>query len=129
MRKLYARLGYDGSRHCDWIDTRVFWSDVLTSHAARVAERLRIEPKIKTVVEQSRARLTVNEEFKIRFFVGRRAPKRYPGESPLESPSRKTRAGILILLRLNEIKKAVEDYIVMPAHAGPGTERELRFRR
>jgi len=25
---------YDTSRHCDWIDTRVFWPDVLAKHAA-----------------------------------------------------------------------------------------------
>jgi hypothetical protein len=73
---------YDTSRHCDWIDTRVFWPDVLAKHAAQVAEALKIEQRIKTVVEQSPAGLMVNGKFKITFLVARRLPKRGPNEPP-----------------------------------------------
>ena len=64
------------SRHCDWVDTRVIWSDVLAKHATQVAEALKIKQGIKAVIEQRRTRLMVNGKLKITFLVARRLPKR-----------------------------------------------------
>src|SRR5215216_5912116 len=107
LRKVYALLGYDPSQHCDWIDTRVFWPDVLAKQATQLAEALKLEPRIKGVVEQSRACLMVNRNFKITFLVARRLPKRGPNESPHWRAYRGEKsAGVLVVLRLNELNKA-----------------------
>ncbi|MEH2589819.1 recombinase family protein [Bradyrhizobium sp. AZCC 1721] len=122
LRKVYALLGYDPSRGCDWIDPRVFWADVLTKHATQAADALRTEQRVKAVVEQSRAGLKVNRKLKITFLVARRLPKRGPNELPHWRAFRgKTSAGILVVLRLNELNKAVKDYLVIPASWGTGT--------
>ena len=122
MRKVYALLGYDLSRHCDWVDTRVFWSDVLAKHATQVAEALKIKQGIKAVIEQSRTRLMVNGKLKITFLVARRLPKRGANECPHWRAYRgETSAGVLVVLRLNELNKAVKDYVVIPASWGTGT--------
>ena len=57
--------------HCDWIDTRVFWSDVLAKHATQVAEALKMEPRIKAIVQQSRGQL--DGEWKVRDHLSGRA--------------------------------------------------------
>jgi DNA invertase Pin-like site-specific DNA recombinase len=122
LRKVYALLGYDTSRHCDWVDPRVFWPDVLAKHASLLAEALRMEPKIKEVIEQSRAGLIVNGKFKITFLVARRLPKRGPNEAPHWRAYRgEFPAGVLVVLRLNERNKAVKDYLVIAASWGTGT--------
>jgi DNA invertase Pin-like site-specific DNA recombinase len=122
LRKVYALLGYEPSRDCDWIDPRVFWSDVLAKHATQLAEALRTEPRIKAIVEQSRAGLMVNGQLKITFLVARRLPRRGPNESPHWRAHRgEISAGVLVLLRLNELNKAVKDYLVIPASWGTGT--------
>ncbi|MDE5454216.1 recombinase family protein [Bradyrhizobium sp. CSA112] len=122
LRKIYALLGYEPGRYCDWIDSRVFWSDVLAKHANQVAETLRIEQSIKAVVEQSGAGLMVNGKLKITFLVARRLPKRGPNESPHWRAFRgKTSAGVLVVLRLNELNTAVKNYLVIPASWGTGT--------
>ena len=59
LRKIYALLGYERGRYCDWVDSRVFWSDVLKDHAARLVEALRTEYGTNAV-EQSRTGLIVN---------------------------------------------------------------------
>jgi DNA invertase Pin-like site-specific DNA recombinase len=122
LRKIYALLGYEPGRHCDWIDTRVFWSDVLAKHATQVAEALKIKQGIKAVIKQSRTRLTVNGKLKITFLVARRLPKRSPNECPHWRAYRgEISAGVLVVLRLNELNKAVQDYLVIPASWGTGT--------
>jgi hypothetical protein len=121
LRKIYALLGYEPGRYCDWIDIRVFWPDVLARHATQVAEALRIEQRVK-VVEQSRTGLMVNGKLKITFLVARRLPKRGPNESPHWRAYRgEISAGVLVVLRLNELNKAVQDYLVIPASWGTGT--------
>ena len=121
-RKVYALLGYDSSRYCDWIDTRVFWPDVLAKHAAQVTETLRIEQKAGSILQESRACLTVNGKLKITFVVARRLPKRGPNESPHWRAHRgEISAGVLVVLRLEELNKAVKDYLVIPASWGAGT--------
>ena len=42
LRKAYALIGYVTSRDCDWLDTRQQWSDLLTEHATKVAEALKV---------------------------------------------------------------------------------------
>lgn len=122
LRKIYALLGYESGRYCDWIDTRVFWSDVLAKHATQVAEALKIKQGTKAVVEQSRTCLMVNGKLKITFLVARRVPKRAANECPHWRAFRgETSAGVLVVLRLNELNKSVKDYVVIPASWGTGT--------
>ncbi len=122
LRKIYALLGYESGRYCDWIDTRVFWSDVLAKHATQVAEALKIKQGIKAVVEQIRTCLMVNGKLKITFLVARRQPKRAANECPHWRAFRGEKsAGVLVVLRLNELNKAVKDYVVIPASWGTGT--------
>ncbi|MEH2503702.1 hypothetical protein V1290_002513 [Bradyrhizobium sp. AZCC 1578] len=122
LRKIYALLGYEPGRYCDWIDIRVFWPDVLARQATQVAEALKIEPRIKAAIEQSRASLLVNGKLKITFLVARRLPKRGANESPHWRAYRgKVSAGVLVVLRLNEFNKAVKDYLLIPASWGTGT--------
>jgi hypothetical protein len=64
----------------------------------------------------------VNGKFKITFLVARRLPKRGPNESPHWRAYRgEISAGVLVVLRLNELNKAVKDYLVIPASWGTGT--------
>ncbi|NOJ50698.1 recombinase family protein [Bradyrhizobium archetypum] len=119
LRKIYSLLGYDPSRYCDWIDSRVYWSDVLVKHATQVAEALTIDQKANAVVEQNGAGLMANGKLRITFLVARHLPKRNP--SPQWRARRgKISAGVLIVFRLNELNKGIKDYVVIPASWGTG---------
>jgi DNA invertase Pin-like site-specific DNA recombinase len=119
LRKIYALLGYEPGRYCDWVDSRVFWSDVLKDHAARLVEALRTEHR---TVEQSRTGLIVNGKFKVTFLVARRLPNKVRDGSPRWRAFRgETSVGVLILLRLNELNKAVKDFLVISGLWGDGT--------
>ncbi|MEH2499550.1 DNA invertase Pin-like site-specific DNA recombinase [Bradyrhizobium sp. AZCC 1678] len=121
LRKVYALLGYVPSRDCDWIDTRLFWSDVLAKHATQMAEALSVEQKLQPVVEQSRVGLTINGKLKVTFLAARHLAKRGANHAPQwRAHCSKITSGLLVVLRLNEANKAVQDYVVLPASGGSG---------
>jgi hypothetical protein len=121
LRKVYALLGYVASRDCDWIDTRLLWSDVLARHATQVAEALRIEQGLQSAVEQSGAGLTVNGKLKVTFVAARQLAKRGTNHAAQwRAHCSKISAGLVVVLRLNEPNKAVQDYVVLPASVGNG---------
>ena len=122
LRKAYALIGYVASRNCDWIDTRNFWSDVLARHATQVAEALRIEQALQLAVEQSGTGLMVNGKLKVTFLAARQLAKKCANHvAQWRAHCSKISPGLLVVLRLNEPNKAVQDYVVLPASWGTGS--------
>ena len=120
LRRVYSLLGYLASRNCDWIDTRDYWSDVLTNHATQVAEALRIDQALRSSVEQNGANLMVNG-LKVTFLAARQLPKRGTHHAAQwRAYCRRISVGLVVVLRLNPANKAVLDYVVLPAPEGTG---------
>jgi DNA invertase Pin-like site-specific DNA recombinase len=121
LRKVYALLGYEPSRDCDWIDTRVFWSDVLAQHAAQVAETLRREQGPLSKIENSSADLMMNGKLKVTFMVARQLKKKNANHVAQWRANRsKMSACLIVVLRLNDTNKVVQDYVILPAPRGSG---------
>ena len=118
LRKVYALLGYEPSRDCDWIDTRAFWSDVVARHATQVAETLRTEHGLQSAIEHSGAGLMVNGKLTVTFLAARRLAKRSNHAAQWRAHRSKISAGLLTVLRLNEANKAVQDYVVLTRFGG-----------
>jgi DNA invertase Pin-like site-specific DNA recombinase len=116
LRKTYALVGYKLPRDCDWIDTRDFWSEVLTEHATRVAEALRSDRGVQVGIDENRASATVVGETKIFFLTARQATKRKPNHlSYWRVYRRKRLSGLLVVLRLDSVNREIEDYLILPA--------------
>jgi len=125
LRKVYALAGYRSSRNCDWIDTKEFWSGVLTTHATKVAEALNASKDMKAVVDEKRRSVTANGT-EIYFLTARQMMKRKPTYLPQWRVYCKRRLfGLLVVLRLDNSNKAVEDYLLLPASKMTGPY--LRF--
>jgi DNA invertase Pin-like site-specific DNA recombinase len=114
LRNAYARIGYNTSHNCDWMDTRSRWSEVLTRHATEIAKALHIgRPEGKDVYSVG---LTVNGRRKLSFLIARQLTKRGANHCAQWRVSRKHNpSGLLVILRLNGSNQAIEDYLLLPA--------------
>jgi DNA invertase Pin-like site-specific DNA recombinase len=120
LRKAYALAGHQSSRNCDWIDTKEFWSGVLTTHATKVAEALNARKDMEAVVDENGRSVAVNGT-KIFFFTARQLRKPKPTYLPQwRVYCRRWPLGLLVLLRLDDTAKEIEDYLVMPASTMTG---------
>jgi hypothetical protein len=125
LRKVYALAGYRSSRNCDWIDTKEFWSGVRTTHATKVAEALNASKSMKAAVDEHSASVKANGT-EIFFFTARQLMKPKPTYLPQwRVYCRRRLSGLLVVLRLDDSNKAVEDYLLLPASKKTGPH--LRF--
>src|SRR6266404_198844 len=115
LRKIYALAGYRSPRNCDWIDTKEFWFGVLTTHAAKVAEALNACKNMEAVVDENSRSVTVNGT-KISLFTARQLRKLKPTYLPQwRVYCRRRLSGLLVVLRLDDTAKEIEDYLILPA--------------
>jgi recombinase len=122
LRKAYALIGYVTPRDCDWMDTRNLRTEVLARHAAQVAEALRVDLRLQASIDESSVSLTVNGKLRISFLTARQLAKRGASHAAQWRAYRKhILSGLLVLVRLNETNKAIQDYVIWPAsgNAGP----------
>lgn len=115
LRKIYALAGYRSSRNCDWIDTKEFWAGVLTTHATKVAEALNACRNMEAVFDENSRSVTVNGT-EIFFFTARQMVKAKPTYlTQWRVYCRRRLSGLLVLLRLDDTAKEIEDYLLLPA--------------
>jgi len=115
LRKVYALVGYRSSRNCDWIDTREFWAGVLITHATKVAEALNACRDREAVFDQNSMSVKVNGT-EIFFFTARQMMKPKPTYlTQWRVYCRRRLSGLLVLLRLDDTAKEIEDYLLLPA--------------
>jgi hypothetical protein len=115
LRKAYALAGHRSSRNCDWIDTKEFWSSVLIKHATKVAEALNVRRDMVAVVDENSRSVTANGT-KMSFFTARQLRKPKPSYlTQWRLYCRRWPLGLLVLLRLDDTAKEIEDYLILPA--------------
>jgi DNA invertase Pin-like site-specific DNA recombinase len=120
LRKVYALAGYRSPRNCDWIDTKEFWSSVLTTHATKVAKALNACKDIEAIVDENSRSVTANGT-KIFFFTARQLRKPKPTYLPQwRVYCRRWPLGLLVLLRLDDTAKEIKDYLLLPASTMTG---------
>jgi DNA invertase Pin-like site-specific DNA recombinase len=116
LRKAYALIGYESPRDCDWIDTREFWSEILTSHATEVASALKSSQGAQVHVGRTDFSVTVKGKTKISFLTARQAAKRGPSHSRHWRLYRRRKlSGLLAVVRLDESNREIADYLLLPA--------------
>jgi DNA invertase Pin-like site-specific DNA recombinase len=122
LRKAYVLIGYVASRDCDWIDTRNLWSDVLARHATQVAEALRIDLGVQAGVDENGVGLTVDGKRRVSFLAARQLAKRKATHATQwRAYRRQMPSGLLVVVRLNNANRAIQDYLLLPdsESAGP----------
>jgi hypothetical protein len=126
LRKTYALIGYATSRDSDWIDSRELWTEVLAKHAAQVAEALRGDLRLQAQVDESGCGLTVKGKCRVSFLTARQLKKRNAGHAAQwRAFRRKVPSGLLVVFRLNDTNKAIQDYLLLPASGRSGPYLQL----
>jgi hypothetical protein len=116
LRKAYALIGYAPRHDYNWIDTKERWLGVLRNHAIEVATALRASEIAQADVDETDASLIVNGKTRISFLIARHAARRRPNHSSEWRLSHKQRlSGLLVVIRLDDDNKAIEDYLLLPA--------------
>jgi|SRR5579872_269367 len=111
LRKAYALIGYAPQHDYGWIDSKGFWLDVLKDHAIKVAKAL----KKAKIAQTADACLTVNGKTKISFLIARHAKRRPTHSSEWRLCHKQKLSGLLVIIRLDDDNKAIEDYLLLPA--------------
>jgi DNA invertase Pin-like site-specific DNA recombinase len=120
LRKIYALAGYRSPRNCDWIDTKEFWSGVLTAHATQVVEALNACKGIEAVFDENNMSVTA-QGTKIFFFTARQMMKPKPTYlTQWRVYCRRRMSGWMVLLRLDDTAREIEDYLLLPASTMTG---------
>jgi DNA invertase Pin-like site-specific DNA recombinase len=126
LRKAYALIGYTAPHDCDWIDTRNFWSDLLAKRATQVAEALKIDLGLQACVDESGVGLTLDGKLAVSFMTARHLSKKSASHvSQWRAYREKMPTGLLVVARLNDANRAVQDYLLLPA--AERAERYLRL--
>ncbi|MEH2548663.1 DNA invertase Pin-like site-specific DNA recombinase [Bradyrhizobium sp. AZCC 2262] len=121
MRKAYALIGYETPRDCTWYDSRLHWSEVRLNLAARVAETLRSDLGVRVDLTVGSPGLTLNGRRKISFHVVRQMAKKSASRAAQWRAHRPKpgAAELRVVLRLNDVNKEIEDYLLVPAPDNP----------
>jgi DNA invertase Pin-like site-specific DNA recombinase len=122
LRKAYALIGYTVPRDCDWIDSRNLWSDLLAKRARQLAEALKIDLGLQPCVDESSVGLTLDGKVAVSFLAARHLVKKSASHvSQWRAYREHMPSGLLVVARLNDANKAVQDYLLLPAQerAGP----------
>jgi DNA invertase Pin-like site-specific DNA recombinase len=126
LRKAYALIGYVPKRDCDWIDTKAVWADVVTQHAMKTAKALASIVKPRAAIVATGHGVSVNGTVRITFMVARQTAKLKPHHLPQWRVYRRQKlAGLLAVLRLDEMNRRIADYVLLPAKEV--TANYLRF--
>jgi len=127
LRKAYDLIGYKAPRDYDWIDDRDFWFEALTRHATQVAEALRADLEVATGVDEDGvACVTVRGKRTVSFLIARQLAKRCANHSAEWRTTRRRMPNCwLVVARLNETNKEIQDYLLLPASRSIG--QLLRF--
>jgi DNA invertase Pin-like site-specific DNA recombinase len=113
LRKVFALIGYRSQHNADWIDSRKHWSEVLTTHAERVASALKKTKCREVRVDKSNHCVVVNGA-RIYFQVVRQLKRRSPDYSKTWRAHRgKVQSGSVVVLRLDEANRSIEDYLIL----------------
>lgn len=120
IRKAFGLIGYTCPRDCDWIDTREYWSTVLSNGAREIADAL------GTVAMQHDCHnsfcLPLGRRRNLTLMIVRQI-KREPHcvEQWRIYRRKQVRSGLLAVARLDGAAKAIKDYVLMPAPTIRGT--------
>jgi len=116
LRQAYGLIGYTSPRNCDWIDTREYWSTVLSDMAGKIAGAFNTIP-IKGACPNSMC-LRLGPRKNLTLMLVRQV-KRPPHcvEQWRIYRRTKVRPGLLAVARLDEDARAIQDYVLMPAPA------------
>lgn len=114
LRKAYALIGYVPPRDCDWIDNRARWSEVLAIHSAQLSEALR-NAGLAIELDEGGATLALKGRRNVALLIARQIPKRDVNHMAQWRAYRKEMPSSWILvLRLDEGNKAIQDYLLLP---------------
>jgi DNA invertase Pin-like site-specific DNA recombinase len=113
LRKAFALIGYTSPRDCDWIDTREYWSKVLTEHATRMARVLGTGSPQRD--RQNGIRLPLNRRRTLTLLVARQLKRKPHHSEQWRVCRRHLPPGLLAIARLDRTNKTIKDYVLMPA--------------
>ncbi|MBV8701047.1 MAG: recombinase family protein [Bradyrhizobium sp.] len=114
LRNALALIGYDSPRDCDWIDRRRHWSEVLSAHAAQIVEALNRAKHVRAQVDARIPVIILNGRIKIHFQVARQSKKRGSNHAAAwRVHRRRGQSGLLVVLRLDEVNRTIEDYLIL----------------
>ena len=119
LRNAYALIGYKAPRDYDWLDTQTHWAEVLAKQVTHIAKTLHIGHQ--TDVDASTVGLTVNGKRKVTFLIARQQARVKAHHAARWRVSRqRSPSGLLVVLRLDETNKAIQDYLLLPAKKRTG---------
>jgi DNA invertase Pin-like site-specific DNA recombinase len=120
LRKAFGLIGYSCPRNCDWIDTREYWSKMLSDRAREIADALG-SVAIQHDCHNSFC-LPLGRRRNLTLMIVRQI-KREPHcvEQWRIYRRRRVRPGLLAVARLDGAAKTIKDYVLMPTPKIPGT--------
>jgi hypothetical protein len=119
IARSYALIGYKAPRDYDWLDTQTHWAEVLAKQVTHIAKTLHIGHQ--TDVDASTVGLTVNGKRKVTFLIARQQARVKAHHAARWRVSRqRSPSGLLVVLRLDETNKAIQDYLLLPAKKRTG---------
>lgn len=113
LRKAFDLIGYTSPRDCDWIDTREYWSKVLTEHATRIAGVLGTGSPQRD--SENGIKLPLERRRTLTLIVARQLKRKPHHSEQWKLCRRRLPPGLLAIVRLDRTNKAIKDYVVMPA--------------
>lgn len=113
LRNAYALVGYTSPRNCNWLDTREYWTEVLTRHATCVADALKASWTLRTLGNERAVSVTTDDDNRICFVTARQAKRGSNHRRYWRVWHRKSLSGLVVVLRLDQTNKEIEDYLIL----------------
>jgi DNA invertase Pin-like site-specific DNA recombinase len=113
LRKAFDLIGYRSPRDCDWIDTREYWSKVLTDHATRMAGVLGTGSPRRD--SENGIKLPLQRRRTLTLIVARQLKREPHHSEQWKVCRRQLPPGLLAIVRLDRTNKAIKDYVLMPS--------------
>lgn len=113
LRKAFDLIGYRSPRDCDWIDTREYWSKVLTDHAIRMAGVLGTGSPRRD--GDNGIKLPLQRRRTLTLIVARQLKREPHHSEQWKVCRRQLPPGLLAIVRLDRTNKAIKDYVLMPS--------------
>jgi hypothetical protein len=112
LRKAFDLIGYRSPRDCDWIDTREYWSKILTDHATRIARILGTDSPRRD--SEDGIKLPLQRRRTLTLIVARQLKREPHHSEQWKVCRRRLPPGLLAIVRLDRTNKAIKDYVLMP---------------
>jgi DNA invertase Pin-like site-specific DNA recombinase len=113
LRKAFDLIGYRSPRDCDWIDTREYWSKVLTDHATQMAGVLGTGSPRRD--SENGIKLPLRRRRTLTLIVARQLKRKPHHSEQWKVCRRQLPPGLLAIVRLDRTNKAIKDYVLMPS--------------